>query len=169
MHHLKHKFPTLFGNISKSVPQNNDFKCKILQNPGQFGKILNTFNVNKYLWDAAVLMGCVGGFSKRWIWGSSQVNLQPPVALQVPGSMLKPMAPPSGTVGAVGGGVFPPQLSPQHIAMLSIYPPQIQLQLVRNRTAFLWNNRPLTAAAVNQLITWSVTAKSIIYICTVGW
>ncbi|KAM4525936.1 trinucleotide repeat-containing gene 6B protein isoform 1-T2 [Fundulus diaphanus] len=58
---------------------------------------------------------------------------------QVPGSMLKPMPPPSGSVGGVGnmggvagvgGGVFPPQLSPQHIAMLSsIYPPQIQLQL----------------------------------------
>ncbi|KAM4715068.1 LOW QUALITY PROTEIN: trinucleotide repeat-containing gene 6B protein [Anableps anableps] len=57
---------------------------------------------------------------------------------QVPGSMLKPMPPPSGNVGGVGGmggvagvggGVFPPQLSPQHIAMLSIYPPQIQLQL----------------------------------------
>ncbi|XP_017166169.1 trinucleotide repeat-containing gene 6B protein [Poecilia reticulata] len=51
------------------------------------------------------------------------------LSAQVPGSMLKPMPPPSGAVGAVGGGVFPPQLSPQHIAMLSIYPPQIQLQL----------------------------------------
>ncbi|XP_038156931.1 trinucleotide repeat-containing gene 6B protein isoform X3 [Cyprinodon tularosa] len=58
---------------------------------------------------------------------------------QVPGSMLKPMPPPSGSVGGVGGmggvagvggGVFAPQLSPQHLAMLSsIYPPQIQLQL----------------------------------------
>ncbi|MED6267387.1 hypothetical protein CHARACLAT_011664 [Characodon lateralis] len=58
---------------------------------------------------------------------------------QVPGSMLKPMPTPSGSVGGVGGmggvagvgaGVFPPQLSPQHLAMLSsIYPPQIQLQL----------------------------------------
>ncbi|KAM6897694.1 trinucleotide repeat-containing gene 6B protein [Xenentodon cancila] len=58
---------------------------------------------------------------------------------QVPGSVLKQMPPPSGTVGGVsgvggvagvGGGVFPPQLSPQHIAMLSsIYPPHIQFQL----------------------------------------
>ncbi|XP_056153244.1 trinucleotide repeat-containing gene 6B protein isoform X2 [Lampris incognitus] len=58
---------------------------------------------------------------------------------QVPGSMLKQMAPPSGNIGGVGGvggvtgvggGVFPPQLSPQHIAMLSsIYPPHIQFQL----------------------------------------
>nr|XP_046232380.1 trinucleotide repeat-containing gene 6B protein isoform X2 [Scatophagus argus] len=58
---------------------------------------------------------------------------------QVPGSMLKQMPPPSGNVGGVGGvggvaglggGVFPPQLSPQHIAMLSsIYPPHIQFQL----------------------------------------
>ncbi|XP_077358244.1 trinucleotide repeat-containing gene 6B protein isoform X2 [Festucalex cinctus] len=58
---------------------------------------------------------------------------------QVPGSMLKQMPPPSGSVGGVGGvggvagvggGVFPPQLSPQHIAMLSsIYPPHIQFQL----------------------------------------
>ncbi|KAM9462007.1 trinucleotide repeat-containing gene 6B protein isoform 2-T2 [Clarias gariepinus] len=49
---------------------------------------------------------------------------------QVPGSVLKQMPPPSGGVGAVGGGVFPPQLSPQHIAMLSsIYPPHIQFQL----------------------------------------
>ncbi|XP_055031103.2 trinucleotide repeat-containing gene 6B protein [Misgurnus anguillicaudatus] len=47
---------------------------------------------------------------------------------QVPGSVLKP--PPSGGVGGVGGGIFPPQLSPQHIAMLSsIYPPHIQFQL----------------------------------------
>ncbi|XP_046709495.1 trinucleotide repeat-containing gene 6B protein isoform X2 [Silurus meridionalis] len=49
---------------------------------------------------------------------------------QVPGSVLKQMPPPSAGVGAVGGGVFPPQLSPQHIAMLSsIYPPHIQFQL----------------------------------------
>uniref|UniRef100_A0A8C8GDE1 Uncharacterized protein n=1 Tax=Oncorhynchus tshawytscha TaxID=74940 RepID=A0A8C8GDE1_ONCTS len=58
---------------------------------------------------------------------------------QVPGSMLKQVAPPSAGVGGVGGvsgvagvggGVFPPQLSPQHIAMLSgIYPPHIQFQL----------------------------------------
>ncbi|KAM9837562.1 trinucleotide repeat-containing gene 6B protein [Aulostomus maculatus] len=55
---------------------------------------------------------------------------------QVPGSMLKQMPPPSGSMGGVGGvagvggGVFPPQLSPQHIAMLSsIYPPPIQFQL----------------------------------------
>lgn len=60
--------------------------------------------------------------------------------LQVPGSMLKQMPPPSGSVGGVGGvggvaglggGVFPPQLSPQQIAMLSsIYPPPLQFQLV---------------------------------------
>ncbi|KAM9716734.1 trinucleotide repeat-containing gene 6B protein isoform 2-T2 [Menidia menidia] len=65
---------------------------------------------------------------------------------QVPGSVLKQMAPSSGSVGGVGGmggvggvagvggvggGVFPPQLSPQHIAMLSsIYPPHIQFQLL---------------------------------------
>lgn len=62
------------------------------------------------------------------------------LCLQVPGSVLKQMPPPSGSMGGVGGmggvtggGVFPPQLSPQHIAMLSsIYPPHIQLQLVRN-------------------------------------
>ncbi|XP_066521852.1 trinucleotide repeat-containing gene 6B protein isoform X2 [Hoplias malabaricus] len=49
---------------------------------------------------------------------------------QVSGSVLKQMPPPSGGVGGVGGGVFPPQLSPQHIAMLSsIYPPHIQFQL----------------------------------------
>ncbi|XP_014063761.2 trinucleotide repeat-containing gene 6B protein isoform X7 [Salmo salar] len=58
---------------------------------------------------------------------------------QVPGSMLKQVAPPSAGVGGVGGvggvagvggGMFPPQLSPQHIAMLSgIYPPHIQFQL----------------------------------------
>nr|XP_057917258.1 trinucleotide repeat-containing gene 6B protein isoform X2 [Doryrhamphus excisus] len=58
---------------------------------------------------------------------------------QVPGSLLKQMPPSSGSVGGVGGvggvagvggGVFPPQLSPQHIAMLSsIYPPHIQFQL----------------------------------------
>ncbi|CAM4320338.1 unnamed protein product [Leuciscus chuanchicus] len=42
---------------------------------------------------------------------------------QVPGPMLKPMAPP-------GGGMFPPQLSPQQIAMLSgIHPHMQQFQL----------------------------------------
>ncbi|XP_067310928.1 trinucleotide repeat-containing gene 6B protein isoform X2 [Pseudorasbora parva] len=42
---------------------------------------------------------------------------------QVPGPMLKPMAPPSG-------GMFPPQLSPQQIAMLSgIHPHMQQFQL----------------------------------------
>lgn len=69
------------------------------------------------------------------------------VCLQVPGSVLKQMPPPSGSVGGVGGvggvaglggGVFPPQLSPQHIAMLSsIYPPQIQFQLVRRKSTTL--------------------------------
>lgn len=63
---------------------------------------------------------------------------------QVPGSMLKQVAPPSAGVGGVGGvggvagvggGMFPPQLSPQHIAMLSgIYPPHIQFQLVSSCT-----------------------------------
>ncbi|KAG9338823.1 hypothetical protein JZ751_025260 [Albula glossodonta] len=52
---------------------------------------------------------------------------------QLPSSVLKQMPPPSSSVGGVGGvagGVFPPQLSPQHIAMLSsIYPPHIQFQL----------------------------------------
>ncbi|XP_026206583.1 trinucleotide repeat-containing gene 6B protein isoform X2 [Anabas testudineus] len=58
---------------------------------------------------------------------------------QVPGSVLKQMPPPSGSVGGVGNmggvagftsGVLPPQLSPQQIAMLSsIYPPHIQFQL----------------------------------------
>nr|XP_001332835.5 trinucleotide repeat-containing gene 6B protein-like isoform X2 [Danio rerio] len=38
---------------------------------------------------------------------------------QVPGPMLKPMAPPSG-------GMFPPQLSPQHIAMLGGINPHMQ-------------------------------------------
>ncbi|XP_059418672.1 trinucleotide repeat-containing gene 6B protein-like isoform X1 [Carassius carassius] len=42
---------------------------------------------------------------------------------QVPGPMLKPMAPPSG-------GMFPPQLSPQHLAMLGgIHPHMQQFQL----------------------------------------
>lgn len=60
--------------------------------------------------------------------------------------MLKQMPPPSGSMGGVGsvggvaglgGGVFPPQLSPQHIAMLSsIYPPHIQFQLVRKKMLF---------------------------------
>lgn len=67
--------------------------------------------------------------------------------LQVPGSMLKQMPPPSGSVGGVGGvggvaglggGVFPPQLSPQQIAMLSsIYPPPLQFQLVGKNSLFL--------------------------------
>ncbi|XP_028990771.1 trinucleotide repeat-containing gene 6B protein isoform X2 [Betta splendens] len=58
---------------------------------------------------------------------------------QVPGSVLKQMPPPAGSLGGtssmggvagVAGGVFPPQLSPQQIAMLSsIYPPHIQFQL----------------------------------------
>ncbi|TNN38823.1 Trinucleotide repeat-containing gene 6B protein [Liparis tanakae] len=66
---------------------------------------------------------------------------------QVPASVLKQMPPPSGSVGGVGGvggvagvggGVFPPQLSPQHIAMLSsIYPPHIQFQLVSRSTIYL--------------------------------
>lgn len=70
------------------------------------------------------------------------------VCLQVPGSILKQMPPPSGSIGGVGGvggvagvggGVFPPQLSPQHIAMLSsIYPPHIQFQLVSSRTILLY-------------------------------
>ncbi|KAL0198970.1 hypothetical protein M9458_007510, partial [Cirrhinus mrigala] len=43
---------------------------------------------------------------------------------QVPGPMLKPMPPPSG-------GMFPPQLSPQHIAMLGgIHPHMQQFQLL---------------------------------------
>ncbi|XP_016298274.1 trinucleotide repeat-containing gene 6B protein-like [Sinocyclocheilus anshuiensis] len=42
---------------------------------------------------------------------------------QVPGPILKPMAPPSG-------GMFPPQLSPQHLAMLGgIHPHMQQFQL----------------------------------------
>lgn len=67
--------------------------------------------------------------------------------IQVPGSMLKQMPPPSGSVGGVGGvggvaglggGVFPPQLSPQQIAMLSsIYPPPLQFQLVGRNSLFL--------------------------------
>lgn len=69
--------------------------------------------------------------------------------LQVPGSMLKQMPPPSGSVGGVGGvggvaglggGVFPPQLSPQQIAMLSsIYPPPLQFQLVGRNSLFLYS------------------------------
>ncbi|KTF99975.1 hypothetical protein cypCar_00019543 [Cyprinus carpio] len=50
---------------------------------------------------------------------------------QVPGPMLKPMAPPSG-------GIFPPQLSPQHIAMLSgIHPHMQQFQLLARIMAIL--------------------------------
>lgn len=50
---------------------------------------------------------------------------------QVAGPMLKPMAPP-------GGGMFPPQLSPQHMAMLGgVHPHMQQFQLVRvNRNEF---------------------------------
>ncbi|XP_026888113.2 trinucleotide repeat-containing gene 6B protein-like isoform X1 [Electrophorus electricus] len=60
--------------------------------------------------------------------GVHSVNPSPGIRAQVPhqflppqvsGSMLKPMAPPSG-------GMFPPQLSPQHIAMLSGIHPQMQ-------------------------------------------
>uniref|UniRef100_A0A096LSC9 TNRC6 PABC binding domain-containing protein n=1 Tax=Poecilia formosa TaxID=48698 RepID=A0A096LSC9_POEFO len=85
------------------------------------------------------IFGGTGGMSQsRHQPGVPPINQSPGMraqvphqflSAQVPGSMLKPMPPPSGAVGAVGGGVFPPQLSPQHIAMLSIYPPQIQLQL----------------------------------------
>lgn len=43
--------------------------------------------------------------------------------------MLKPMAPP-------GGGMFPPQLSPQHMAMLGgVHPHMQQFQLVRVKTS----------------------------------
>ncbi|XP_066530193.1 trinucleotide repeat-containing gene 6B protein-like [Hoplias malabaricus] len=60
--------------------------------------------------------------------GVHSMNPSPGIRAQVPhqflppqvsGSMLKPMAPPSG-------GMFPPQLSPQHIAMLSGIHPQMQ-------------------------------------------
>ncbi|XP_063045768.1 trinucleotide repeat-containing gene 6B protein-like [Engraulis encrasicolus] len=49
---------------------------------------------------------------------------------QVPGSMLKQMPPPTGNlvggIGGVPGGVFTPQLSPQHLAMLSGIHPHMQ-------------------------------------------
>ncbi|KAL4658044.1 trinucleotide repeat-containing gene 6B protein-like [Arapaima gigas] len=53
---------------------------------------------------------------------------------QVPGSVLKQMPPPNssmggigvGGVGGVAGGMFPTQLSPQHLAMLSSIYPQMQ-------------------------------------------
>lgn len=70
--------------------------------------------------------------------------------MQVPGPMLKQMPSPGGSVGGVvggvggvgavgsvggvgvGGGVFPPQISPQQLAMLSnIYPHVQQFHLVR--------------------------------------
>uniref|UniRef100_A0A3B4UUA1 Trinucleotide repeat containing adaptor 6Bb.1 n=1 Tax=Seriola dumerili TaxID=41447 RepID=A0A3B4UUA1_SERDU len=50
------------------------------------------------------------------------------LSAQVPGPMLKQM--PSPGVGGVGGGVFPPQISPQQLAMLSnIYPHMQQFHL----------------------------------------
>nr|XP_023670236.1 trinucleotide repeat-containing gene 6B protein-like [Paramormyrops kingsleyae] len=71
--------------------------------------------------------------------GVPPINPSPGIRAQVPhqflspqvsGSVLKPMPPPSSGVGGVGAGVFPAQLSPQHLAMLSsIYPPHIQFQL----------------------------------------
>uniref|UniRef100_A0AAY4C8R6 Argonaute hook domain-containing protein n=1 Tax=Denticeps clupeoides TaxID=299321 RepID=A0AAY4C8R6_9TELE len=46
---------------------------------------------------------------------------------QVPGSLLKQMPPPSGNVvGGVTGGMFPPQLSPQQLAMLGSFNPHMQ-------------------------------------------
>ncbi|XP_041941471.1 trinucleotide repeat-containing gene 6B protein-like isoform X2 [Alosa sapidissima] len=49
---------------------------------------------------------------------------------QVQSSILKQMPPPSGNlvggIGGVPGGVFPPQLSPQHLAMLSGIHPHMQ-------------------------------------------
>ena len=62
-----------------------------------------------------------------------------PVCVQVPGPMLKQMPSSGSGVGGVGGvggagtGVFPPQLSPQQIAVLSnIYPHVQQFHLVRS-------------------------------------
>lgn len=66
--------------------------------------------------------------------------------IQVPGSMLKQMPSPGGSVlggvggvgsvggaGSVGGGVLPPQISPQQLAVLSnIYPHVQQFHLVRD-------------------------------------
>ncbi|XP_018594169.2 trinucleotide repeat-containing gene 6B protein-like isoform X2 [Scleropages formosus] len=53
---------------------------------------------------------------------------------QVPGSVLKQMPPPNNNMGGIGvggvggmaGGMFPTQLSPQHLAMLSSIYPQMQ-------------------------------------------
>ncbi|XP_077594881.1 trinucleotide repeat-containing gene 6B protein isoform X2 [Stigmatopora nigra] len=97
------------------------------------------------------LLGSSGGMSQSrhqpgnvpTVNASPGIRAQVPhqfLSPQVPSSMLKQMPPPSGSVGGVagvggvgsgvGGGVFPPQLSPQQIAMLSsIYPPHIQFQL----------------------------------------
>lgn len=58
--------------------------------------------------------------------------------MQVSGPMLKQMPSPGGSVvgsvggvGGVGGGAFPPQISPQQLAMLSnIYPHMQQFHLV---------------------------------------
>ena len=74
------------------------------------------------------------------------------VCVQVPGPMLKQMPSPGSGVGGVGGvgaGVFPPQLSPQQIAVLSnIYPHVQQFHLV---SRFVWD--PRLASVHNPLRT----------------
>ncbi|KAM9425461.1 LOW QUALITY PROTEIN: trinucleotide repeat-containing gene 6B protein [Pholidichthys leucotaenia] len=89
------------------------------------------------------IFGSSGGMPQsRYQPSIPSINQSPGIRAQVPHQFLSPqfkqMPPPSGNMGGVGGvggvagvggSVFPPQLSPQHLAMLSIYPPQLQIQL----------------------------------------
>uniref|UniRef100_A0A3B4BG73 TNRC6 PABC binding domain-containing protein n=1 Tax=Periophthalmus magnuspinnatus TaxID=409849 RepID=A0A3B4BG73_9GOBI len=82
------------------------------------------------------IFGNVGGIPQsRHQPSVPPMNQSPGIRAQVPHQFLSPQV--FGVVfllkvkalAGVGGGVFPPQLSPQHIAMLGIYPPHIQFQL----------------------------------------
>ncbi|CAB1341892.1 unnamed protein product [Coregonus sp. 'balchen'] len=67
------------------------------------------------------------------------------LSAQVPGPMLKQVPSPGSSVGGVGGGVFPPQLSPQQLAVLSnIYPhvQQFHLGLLPEAICLGWSWAP---------------------------
>ncbi|XP_055743949.1 trinucleotide repeat-containing gene 6B protein-like [Salvelinus fontinalis] len=72
------------------------------------------------------------------------------LSAQVPGPMLKQIPSPGSSVGGVGGGVFPPQLSPQQLAVLSNIYPHVQqfhlacqLLLQQQQQQLLQNQRKL--------------------------